>query len=378
MKPARRRRRGSGEGSIFQRRDGRWCASISLPTGSRRFLYARTRVEVAAKLNAALASIAAGQVPPSGHEKTRAYLDRWLEAIRDTVRGTTLADYRYTVGAYLPPELGRVRLVQLRPDQIQAAYSKLRDQGRSPATVRRLHVVLRRALGQAERWGLVARNPAALAEPPRSPRFHFRVLTAEEARRFLAVARDDPLEALYVLALTTGMRRGELLALHWQDLDLTRRQLAVTGTLQRVEGCLAIAEPKTPRSRRSVVLEAHAVEALQRHRSQQLKARLASGALWEEGDLVFANRVGHPVEPRNLLQRSFKPLLRRAGLPDIRFHDLRHTAATLLLAQNVHPKVVADLLGHASVAITLDLYSHSVEGLDRRAAVALDRALWSG
>ena len=348
----------------------------TMPRGKRRFFYAKTRTEVAAKLTSAIAAIEAGRPLPRERETVGAYLDRWLEGIEGTVRGTTLADYRFTIHAYFPSELRRVRLVQLRADHVQAIYSQLRAAGRSPATVRRLHVVLHRALGQAERWGLVVRNPAALVDAPRSPHFQFQVLTAVQARRLLLAAQGDPLEALYVLAVTTGMRRGEVLALHWADVDLDRCQLAVTGTLQRLNGRLVIAEPKTARSRRSVTLEAHAVEALRRHRAVQLTVRHAAGAAWQESDLVFPNRLGLPIEPRNLLHRSFKPLLRAAGLPDIRFHDLRHSAATLLLSQNVHPKVVADLLGHASVAMTLDLYSHAVEGLSRSAATAMDALLW--
>jgi len=373
---SRTRRRGAGEGTIYRRADGRWCGVATTTGGRRRFFYAKTRVQVAAKLTFALAALEAGRQLPRDREMVGPYLDRWLEGIAGTVRGTTLADYGFTLRAYFPAELRRVRLVQLRADHLQVAYSQLRNSGRSPATVRRLHVVLHRALGQAERWGLVVRNPAALVDAPKSPHFQFQVLSAEEARRLLLTAAGDPFEALYLLAVTTGMRRGELLALHWADVDLERRQASVTGTLQRMGGRLVIAEPKTPRSRRSVTLEVHAVNALRRHRIAQLEARVSAGQEWEERDLVFPNRVGLPFEPRNLLQRSYKPLLRRAGLPDIRFHDLRHTAATLLLSQNVHPKVVADLLGHASVAMTLDLYSHAVEGLSRSAATAMDALLW--
>lgn len=378
--PARRtrqgRRRGPGEGSVFQRRDGRWCGVATVGCGERRYFYGKTRVEVAAKLTAALVAVEAGRPLPRDRETVGSYLDRWLEGIPGTVRSTTLADYRFTLHAYFPPELRRLRLAQLRADHVQAAYSRLRGSGRSPATVRRLHVVLHRALSQAERWGLIVRNPAALVDTPRSPHFQFQVLSANEARRLLKEAAGDPLEALYVLAITTGMRRGELLALHWADVDLERGVLAVTGTLQRVDGRLVVAEPKTARSRRSVTLEVHAIQALRAHACSQAAARLAAGESWQEQDLVFPNRVGLPFEPRNLLQRSYKPLLRRANLPDIRFHDLRHTAATLLLSQNVHPKVVADLLGHASVAMTLDLYSHAVEGLSRSAATAIDSLLW--
>jgi integrase len=215
-----------------------------------------------------------------------------------------------------------------------------------------------------------------LVDPPRVDRHEFRALTPPEARRLLAGLRGDRLAALYVLALTTGMRQGELLALRWTDLDLPARRLAVRGSLHRDPGGgWTITEPKTDRSRRQVVLAPMAVAALQRHRLRQNEERLNAGDLWEDNNLVFANQVGRPLSSQNLVQRHFHPLLERLSLPRIRFHDLRHTAATLLLAEGVHPKIVSEMLGHTEIGITLDLYSHVTPAMHESASGALGRLL---
>jgi len=241
--------------------------------------------------------------------------------------------------------------------------------------VAHLHAVLHRALEQAAQWGLTPRNVAKLVTPPRPARREMATLSPEQARASLEAAEGDRLEALYVLALSTGMRQGELLALRWRDVDLEGGTLQVRATLQRTRDGFQFAEPKTARSRRQVALTKPAVEALRRHRSRQLEERLQMGAAWEDNDLVFANEVGRPIEAGNLIRRSFHPLLDRAGLQHIRFHDLRHTAATLALGKGVHPKIVAEMLGHSQIAVTLDLYSHVTPTMQRQAAEALEAAL---
>lgn len=238
--------------------------------------------------------------------------------------------------------------------------------------------MLHRALGQAARWDLVARNVVTLVDPPRVARHRITALTPEQARHFLDAARGDRLEALYVVALTTGMRQGELLALRWSDVDESSQALRVRGTLHHdPQGGWAIHEPKTAGSQRQVLLAVAAVDALRRHRTAQNDERQGVGPAWQDHDLVFANAVGGPLAPQNLLRRSFVPLLVRAGLPRVRFHDLRHTAATLLLAEGVHRKIVSELLGHSQVSITLDLYSHVTGTMQRAAVSALDGLLGS-
>jgi integrase len=212
--------------------------------------------------------------------------------------------------------------------------------------------------------------------PPKVARAEPRVLSPEEARRLLDAARGDPLEALWVLALTTGVRQGELLGLKWSDIDLDGGRLHVRRTAYRLRGRGWVeAEPKSQTARRSVALTPLAVDALRRHKARQRAQRLRAGPLWEDRDLVFANAVGGYLEPQNLLRRAFWPLLQKAGLSRLRFHDLRHSAATLLLAQGVHPKVVQELLGHSSISLTLDTYSHTVPDLQAEAAARLERLL---
>jgi integrase len=234
-------------------------------------------------------------------------------------------------------------------------------------------LLLRRALGQAERWNVIPRNPAALVDPPRAERSEVDPLGPEEIDQLLAAAQGDPLEALYVLAVTTGLRQGELLGLRWQDVDLGAGSLAVRQQVQRTPGGWAFTEPKTAGSRRVVRLPRIAVDAVSRHRVDQVERRLAHGLDWTDHDLVFPNSRGAPIERQNLARRSFKPLLARAGLPPIRFHDLRHTAATLLLAKGVHSKVVQERLGHSSIGVTMDVYSHVLPSIQNEAVDALDR-----
>jgi len=201
-------------------------------------------------------------------------------------------------------------------------------------------------------------------------------LDANQVRTLLGVAKGDRLEALYVLAVTTGMRQGELLGLRWRDVNLDRRRVAVRGNLQREGSGMTIAEPKTPRSRRQIHLSEIARDALLQHQFRQQGERRLAANLWDGSlGLVFSNQVGRPIEATNMIRRSFHPMLAGAGLPRIRFHDLRHTAATLLLSSGVHPKIASEMLGHSSVAFTLDVYSHVTETLQREAALAMDAAL---
>lgn len=203
-----------------------------------------------------------------------------------------------------------------------------------------------------------------------------RVFTPDQARRFLACIVDDPLEALYVLALTTGMRRGELFALQWADIDLDAGSLQVRWTLRHLVGRVyVLTPPKTPRSRRKIALSGRAIEALRRHRVRQLDQRRAAGEAWHEEDFVFTNAAGHALRGNHILQRHFAPILKRAELPARRFHDLRHTAATLLLLRGILPKIVFEMLGHSTVSMTLDTYSHVLPDMQRNAASALDRLL---
>lgn len=368
------RRRANNEGSITRYADGRWVARVTLPDGGRRAYYARTREDAAAKLADALHGIGRGVVEPPGRLTFGEFAGRWLQVTRPTVRLTTWATYERYLRIHVVPRLGRIPLIKLGALDLQRLYAQLLEDGLKPMSVRHVHAILHRVLGQAVRWDLAVRNVADLVDAPRVEHAEMAVLSPDEVRRFLAAAAGDRLEALYVLAVTTGMRRGELLALRWKDVHLDRARLSVTGTQQR-EGGLAIAEAKTARSRRSVPLAAVAVAALRRRKALQAEEQLAAGPDWEERDLVFSTAVGSLIEPGNLLRRSFFPLLEAAGVPRIRFHDLRHTAATLMLSEGIHPKVASEVLGHSTVSITLDLYSHVTESVASDAARRMDLLL---
>jgi integrase len=244
---------------------------------------------------------------------------------------------------------------------------RLKEGKLSPRSVAYIRVVLRAALNQAIRWNLVARNAAELVESPRVRRFEIKPLTPEQARQLLDAAKGSRLEALCAVALACGLRMGEILGLRWQDVDLDARRLAVRQSIQRQRGAgLVAVEPKTERSRRTIEVPAPLIAALKAHRLRQIEERLAEGSHWHDGGLVFASAVGTGIEPRNL-HRAFKALLKRAGLPDIRFHDLRHSAASLMLAQGVPLRVVMEVLGHSSISLTADTYSHVMPSLVRDA-----------
>jgi integrase len=279
------------------------------------------------------------------------------------------------VKRHIAPELGRVRLDKLAPQDVQVLLARKSASGLSPQTVRHVRAILRIALNQAIKWSLVARNAASLAVAPRLERKSFRSLSPEEARELLDVARGDRLEAVYSVALSLGLRMGESLGLRWQDVDLDVAMLTVNQAIYRIAGKgLVAAEPKTERSRRTLFLPDGVRAALKTHRVRQLQERLAAGSRWQDSGLVFTSRIGTALEPRNLF-RSFKVLLHKAGLPDIRFHDLRHSAASLLLAQGVPMRAVMELLGHSNIGTTADIYSHVMPAMMRDVAEKMDAIL---
>jgi integrase len=361
------RRRGHGEGSIYRRSDGRWVAVLDLGwregKRARKYFYGTTREQVARKLARALARHQQGYEFANERLTVEQFLGRWLEAKQGTVSLGTWRRYEELVRLHVNPRIGKRRLARLKPDQLQSFYTELQA-NRSPATVLKVHRMLHSAFKLAVRWDAMPQNITELVlAPPTRQRHEFDTFTAEQARSLLKAVQGDRLEALYVLAITTGMRQGELLGLRWQDVDLQRRRLQLVRQL------------KTRQSRRAVVLPELAATALVDHHDRQAAEREQQGAGWEEHGLVFPNTVGGPLDPHNLRQRSFFPLLDRAGLPRIRFHDLRHSCATLLLSEGVHPKIVSDLLGHSQIGITLDLYSHVTVTMQAVAAEAMGRLL---
>ena len=374
------RRRGHGEGSVFRRGDGLWVAVADLGyEGGRRkrkWLYAKARREVQVKLAAARRSLDDGLPLPSERQTLGQFLQRWLSDVAEpNLRPRTFIRYRELLAGHVVPSLGGRPLVKLSPLDLQALYSAKLEEGLAPRTVGHIHRALHRALQDAVRWGMSVRNICDVVKPPKVKVTEMRTLTAEQAQQLLSAAEGDPLEALFVLALTAGVREGEVLALRWEHINLETATLQIRRTVARVPGQgFVFSEPKSARSRRSISLTPMAIEALRKHRGRQLEHRVKALA-WEDGDLVFPNEVGRPIEAGNLLRRCFHPLLERAGLDRVRFHDLRHSAASLMLAQGVHPKVVSEMLGHASISLTLDTYSHVLPGLQREAAAKMQAVL---
>lgn len=368
--------RGHGNGGVDERPDGRLVARIMID-GRRHAHYVKTRQEGYSWLARMRRDHEVGLVAISERQTVGQFMATWLEVIAPTIRATTLKRYGELARIHVLPALGKLQLAKLTPQHLQQLYAQKLADGLSPTTVRHIHVTIHRALKEAMRTGLIQRNVADLTTPPRKARYDVTALTVEQLKTFLVAAKGDRLEALYVLVLTTGMRSGEVLALRWGDVDLTCGMLQVRSSLTRLRGQFSFSEPKSARSRRQVTLTAMAVAALSAHRVRQLEERLALGDAWQDNDLVFPLQDGSPMNGIHLLRYQFHPLLRQAGLPIIRFHDLRHSCATLLLGQGIHPSIVASLLGHSTITVTLDVYSHVTPTMQRAATEAMDRLLGS-
>jgi integrase len=386
-------KQGNGEGSIYEHRRGgkkigyRGAYTVHAADGpKRRHVSGKTREDVRQKLTRAMADRDGGLVFDAGALTVGEYLDRWLsDCVKGTVRESTFERYEYAIRPHIKPALGRVKLKSFTPAHVRGFYRAKLDgssdgsPGLAPATVHKLHVVLHKALDQAVADGLIPRNATDAVKIPRIDREEISPLTAEEVGRLLEAAHGDRLEALYVLAVHAGLRQGELLALKWDDLDLEAATLRVRRTLTYSGGKHSLAEPKTKKSRRTVRLTSGAVAALRDHLTRQMEEMDRLGSLYAPGGLIFAGAAGSIINPSNLRSRSFARLLERAGLSQrssgVRFHDLRHTCATLLLSRNVNPKIVSEMLGHATIAITLDTYSHVLPDMQEKAARAMEEAL---
>jgi integrase len=359
---------------LFQRKDGRWVGQL-LHQG--RFLrkYGRSQAEVKTWLLEIRGRLAGG-VEVDGRSTLREFLDHWVAASRPNLRPTTQALYSQVVRDHVAPAIGGVRLGDLRPDHLQRLYADLEKGGCSVWTRRKVHVVLHRSLGQAVRWGLTVRNVAGLVDAPRAPAVSGgRALTLAQVQSLLVAASGQRIEALLYVAVTTGLRQGEMLGLQWADIDWQRSTLAVRRALRRLPagGGLVLQETKTGKVHQ-VSLGADGLETLRLQRRRIDEWRRVAGGRWRDQDLVFPSSVGTPLEPRRVYG-EFRAVLAAAGLPAIRFHDLRHTAATLLLQQRVPAKVVQERLGHSSIGVTLNVYAHVIEDMQAEAAATIEAAV---
>jgi len=375
---ASRREKGTGE-TPHLRPDGRWRARYVGSDRRRHAVYASTKRDCAAKRDAILREIGRGVFVAGADQTVDQYLGRWLADVkRMTLRPRSLERYVGLIRNYVSPRIGGIPLRRLTPQRIASLYADVSSEGQSPASVRYLHAVLHSALDQAMRWNLIARNPVDAVEQPRKIRRELHTLSREQTQALLASVAGDDLEALYVLAIATGMRQGELLALRWKDIDWSGRRLSVRHTLTRLKGEWSLAEPKTQRSQRAIDLTDPTLATLRSHRVRQAETLLAIGHRVSDEDMVFSDAAGEPLHGRHITSRSFYPILKRAGLPQVRFHDLRHTAATLMLQLGIHPKVVSEMLGHSTITMTLDTYSHVLPTMQADAVRKLDDLLGRG
>lgn len=376
---ANRRRRGYGEGSIYPLSDGRWRGSVELAwingQRRRRTVTRKTRAEVTREVRRLALAAESGTLNSDRAPTVEIWMQSYLRDIApQRVRPTTLRQYKDEVRLHINPTLGRIRLDQLRPQHIAELY-RTKSATLSPSSVRHMHAVLRRSLTIAVRWGLIQTNPAQQVDPPPLANKEVQPWSAEEARDFLTAVRGERLAARWVVGLSLGLRQGETLGLEWQDIDLERGVLRVRQALKRLpDGTLALVDTKTVRSRRQVPMPEPVVESLTQHQGRQRAERelLGQSGAW---DLVFTTAKGTPINPRNDY-RTFQRIIERAELRRIRLHDLRHTAASLLLAQGVPARVVMEILGHSQISVTLNTYSHVAPELSRVAADRMKEALW--
>jgi integrase len=373
------KRRGHNEGSIFQRKDGRWCAVISLGYQNgklaRKNYYGATRKEVSDKMDEGRAGLKKGIAPVIGRQTLAQFLEYWLaEHVKPSVRPATFTSYDQQVRVHITPSLGHVELAKLSPQNIQRYMNEKTAAGLSSKTVRYHRSVLAMALKQAHRQGLVSQNVATMVDPPSAKKYEIQSFDQSQAHTLLEALKGERLGALFTVALSLGLRRGEALGLRWQDVDFDANTLRIAQQLTRSNHELIFSEPKTGKSRRVLPLPATLAGALRERRRQQLEERMAAGDKWTDSGLVFTARHGGPIDPRTV-KRHLDRILKAAGLPHCRVHDLRHFCASLLLAQGVPLKIVSDILGHTQISITADLYTHVLPSLTRDAIGMLDRML---
>ncbi|MSQ17739.1 MAG: site-specific integrase [Dehalococcoidia bacterium] len=374
-------KRGNNEGTIYQRTDGRGVGAVTIDGGrsspKRKYVYGQTRLEAARKLTEILKSVQDNAPVPSDRLTIAAFAHDWLDSIGPSVRPKTLESYEGTLRIHVIPALGHIRLAKLAPPDLQHFYADLGRAGFAPKSIRNYHSCVHAMLEKAVRLEMIPRNVARLVDLPRVVHRELPMVTPQEARAFLRSAGDHRLEALFVLGITTGARQGELLGLTWNKVHFDDGYIEIRHALQKVNGQATLVEPKTARSSRTVALTSMAMEALRTHRLRQMKESFELGPAWRnEYNLVFTTSIGTPLDKDNVTKREFKAVIKAAGLSaKLRFHDLRHIAASLALSNGTPVHVVSEMLGHSDAAITLRVYAHLIPGAQRQAALALENVL---
>ena len=354
------KRRAKGEGSLyFNNTSQRWVAQISLPNGKRKSKSHKSQKVVRDWLIAERNKVQQGLFVANTQIKLGEYLERYIDDVaRHTLRPRTLESNMGYIKNHIKPQLGNIKLIALRPDQIQRFYTSLLNKGLSKRTVQYIHAILHKALKQALKWGLITKNPSDLVEVPKPDKKRFKIWNPKEVKLFLSTVKNHRWYPIYVIACYCGLRQGEILGIHKRDINLEKGIIQVKYQVQAIRGeGLVITQVKTDKSNRPVTIPTSALTVLKEH----LKS------VNEDDDLIFTTSTGNPISPRNLV-RHFKQVIKELNLPDIRFHDLRHTHASLLLSAGVHPKVVQERLGHSQISLTLDTYSHVIPSLQDEAA----------
>jgi integrase len=372
------KKRGQGEGSIYQMQDGRWRAAVTIGKGAdgklkRKVFTAATRHEVADELKKALRDQQRGVNIMPDRVTVQAYLQRWLaDIVKPTCSFKTYTTYRDLSDKHIVPTFGPMLLVKVTTPEIQRFLNEKHEAGLSPKTVKHIRDCFRAALNVAVNdWDLIPKNPASKARPPDQVERPMQVFDPGQAQAFLRLVENHRLQALFSLAICLGPRQGEVLGIRWENVILDSGVLTIDGALKRVEGKLIKGKTKKECSNRTIVLPAVTVSALRRHQARQNQERTWAGERWKETGYVFTTKIGTPIERRNLLRDWYK-LMTGSGLPRIRFHDLRHSAATLLFAQGVHPRTVMEILGHKDLKTTMRIYGHVLDQMKRDAAAKMD------
>ena len=369
-------RRGKKEGTIYKRNNGTWRAQISVDRN--RFSFTGNTQRDCRQWLQDMQRRSSSGLNHEGMELTFGeYLAKWLLTITPNIRSSTLRQYTQVVRQYITPNLGKIKLVELKPYLIQQLYDKLIARGKGRRTVQVVHAVIHRSLNQAVKLGILDLNPDDSTSPPKTQEKEIRVLDQDQVHALLSVAKSKGFHhfALYYVALVTGMRQGELLGLKWNDFDPERKTIKVTRQVQRVQGGgFEFSPPKTKKGFRTIKLGGEAVNVLRRHYIAQLDYSSREGDKWQDHTLIFPSVVGTPINPPNLV-KAFRALLEKAGLPRVRFHSLRHTAASLMLNNGVDVLVVSRRLGHSKPSITLDVYGHLIPSSQQKVADLMDNLI---
>jgi len=366
-------KRGAGEGSVFKR-GKRWVAQVGSGE-NRETQYFDTQREANAWRHKMVEQRRQGLMFAGSKVPLSKFLDEWLIVAKTAIRPNTYYQYAQIVNQHIKPTLGQISLKDLRPDQVQSLYTNKLETGVSPRTTRMIHAVIHRALNHALKLGLVVRNVSDAVTRPKVASKEMKTLDDYQVRRLIQVAEGTRIQMLLWMAVATGLRQGELLGLKWEDLDWQTRRIQIKRQVQRRKGeGLVFCEPKSAAGRRVVTLGKVTIEKLRDHRTKQYSERVLAGDKWQDFDIIFPTPIGTPNDFSNLI-KIYKKCLQDAGLPNLRFHDLRHSAATLMLQEGINPKIVQERLGHSDISLTLNTYSHVLPSMQDEAAEKLDELL---